>query len=182
MDGKELENIQSRCDAKLRYAKLYLDELALIEILGGSDVERAHSESFLYHLLGAKDSFLHELNIYYGANLTEESVSHGNLRNKLKTMGIKSEELSELYRLENDETSWLSIAKLMRDVSTHVQGVKRSFHIGGVLDGHVFLKHPNTKLDVTGHYIKDFEQWDINMSQLLTKLRESALSTNKLKI
>ena len=180
MNEKELENIRSRADAKLRYAKVYLNELVSKKIHDGSDGERAHAESFLYHLFGAKDAFLHELNIYYGANLPEESISPGKLRKKLKEIGKKSSELAEFHLLESDENSWLSIAKIMRDVSTHVQGVKRSFHLGGPLDQQVFLKHPNTLIDVTGYYVQDFEKWYKNMSSLLDRLRESALKANNL--
>ncbi|HXQ35194.1 MAG TPA: hypothetical protein VN843_14355 [Anaerolineales bacterium] len=48
MDAKELENLRSRADAKIRYAQVHLDELKAINRLGGDDFDRAHQESFLY--------------------------------------------------------------------------------------------------------------------------------------
>lgn len=53
---------QERTDAKLRYAALHLDELKSKDTGGGDDFARAHQESFLFHLIGAKESFLLELN------------------------------------------------------------------------------------------------------------------------
>jgi hypothetical protein len=182
MNDQELENIRSRCEAKLRFAKLYLGELRSIEVYVGNDIERAHSESFLYHLLGARDAFLHEINRYYKANLNENSVSPGKLRDSLAVIGVNSKELVELYNLENDHNSWLYLAKNMRDISTHVSGVKRHFHSGGPHHGKVFLHHPITGISATENYPEEFERWYIKMEELLSSLRESALLKNKLKI
>ena len=65
MNYKTITPLQERSNAKLRYAAVHLDELKSIEQLGGDDYDRAHQESFLYHLMGAKDAFLIELNTYY---------------------------------------------------------------------------------------------------------------------
>jgi hypothetical protein len=62
---KTAKSLQARTDAKLRYAKIHLDELAALPIRNGGDFDRAHQESFLFHLFGARDAFLAELNHYY---------------------------------------------------------------------------------------------------------------------
>lgn len=54
MDEKTLQNLRARADAKLRYAEIHLDELKAIDRLGGSEFDRAHQESFLFHLLGPR--------------------------------------------------------------------------------------------------------------------------------
>ena len=61
---KELEHFVGRTDAKLRYAKLILDELSNDPERGrGQDFERAHQEAFLFQLAGVVDAFLQELNV-----------------------------------------------------------------------------------------------------------------------
>ncbi len=79
--------------------------------------------------------------------------------------------------MEKDPNSWLYHAKEMRDYSTHVGGVPRSFHWGGANDGKVFLKNPKTLQDVTKHFTDEFKEWLNNMSLLLDRLRVSALAS-----
>lgn len=179
MDQKQLENLRARADSKLRFAKIYLDELKSIGKPSGNDIDRAHQESFLYHLVGAKEAFVQELNIYYAGGLDQNSVSPGALRNELNKKGIKSEELAEIYRLENDESSWLFHAKEMRDHSTHVNGVPRVFYAGGKNDGDVHLRSPKTSELVNNHFVDEFCQWHKNMTELLERLRSSAIEANR---
>lgn len=179
MDQKAIENIRARTEAKLRYAEVHLNELRALPGLGGNDFDRAHQESFLYHLLGAKDAFLLELNIYYGCNLPPDGVSPGKLRNAIEGKNRKCTELVELKQLESDPTSWLSHAKQMRDHSTHVGGVPRAFHVGGQDDGKVWLRNPKTVEEVKRHFVEEFTDWLLQMKDLLEKLRESAIQANR---
>jgi hypothetical protein len=175
MNENNITPLQERTDAKLRYAEIHLDELKSIERLGGDDFDRAHQESFLYHLLGAKDAFLIELNTYYAVGLGSNGLSIGKLRRALKDKGRKSGELAELYKLENDERSWLFDAKAMRNHSTHVLGVKRHFHLGGVNDGKIFLTNPESGEKIERDFIDDFNNWLHQMRSLLSRLRVSAV-------
>jgi len=177
-DKVNFDNIRARTDAKLRYAKIYLDKLLSMDRHNGDDHERAHQESFLYHLLGAKEAFLQELNVYYSCALSQSSVSPGKLREELKNRGIKSKELSELYMLENDKTSWLYHAKEMRNHSTHISGVSRVFYAGGEDDGKVHFKDPSTFEEIHNHFADEFIQWYENMEKLLERLRVSAINKN----
>lgn len=62
---KEITNTKERTNAKLRYARIHLNELRLYQRKGsGDDFERSHQESFFFHLFGALDAFLQELNLY----------------------------------------------------------------------------------------------------------------------
>ena len=66
LDEEALKPLRVRVDSKLRFAEIHLEELRELEAktpLGGSDFDRAHQESFLFHLFSAKDAFLIELNI-----------------------------------------------------------------------------------------------------------------------
>ncbi|HKI54014.1 MAG TPA: hypothetical protein VJ987_07795 [Anaerolineales bacterium] len=174
MDQKELDNLRSRTDAKIRYAQVHLEELKEKGILGGDDFDRAHQESFLYHLLGAKETFLIELNVYYSGGLANKYLTAGKLRDALKVKGIVSNELVELYLLERDENSWLFHAKEMRDYSTHVSYVKRKYHLGGQADRQVWLRNPKTDKNVERHFVDEFEDWLVSMKEMLERLRNSA--------
>lgn len=125
MDEK-LRTLYERTDAKLRYADVHLSDLKNIPVLGGTDFNRAHQESFLYHLIGTTEAF-----IFYGANLLETELTSGKLFNHMKSKGKTYSELTVIYDLENDNGSWLFHAKKMRDHSTHIAQVPRAYYIGG---------------------------------------------------
>lgn len=169
------EDIRARTDAKLRYSTIHLEELRKHDGNGGTDFDRCFHESFLFHLLGAKDAFVSELNVYYAGDLPDVSLTPGSLRDKLAKKGMKSMELAELYSLENDQQSWFSTAKAMRDHSTHVDGVPRAFHLNGPNHGKVFLRNPKTLETVDLHVLDTFDEWLRNMHALLERLRTSAL-------
>ena len=176
-DDKQTKSLQDRTDTKLRYAGVHLDELKSQEPLSGEDFDRAHQESFLYHLLGTRDAFLAELNHYYGAGVAHDALSLGKIRNALKKAGITSSELRRLFELEQDESSWYCMAKDMRDHSTHGQGVKRAYFVGGQDHQKVKLKHPTTGILTERHFPLEFDDWLQKMGARVLSLRESALST-----
>ena len=178
---KEIENLQARTDSKLRYAQLHLDELKERGISNGDDFDRAHQESFLYHLIGAKESFLRELNIYYKTGLVGQEISMGKTRTVLNKMGHKSIELNELYELEADDNSWFSHAKAIRDHSTHVSNVPRYFHLGGENDNLVFISNPKSGKIIKRHIIDEFSDWLIFMSETLKRLRATAITNSATK-
>ena len=162
----------------MRFAKVHLEELDALSSHGGDDFDRAHQESFLYHLLGAKDAFLQELNIYYSCGVDPSLVSPGKLQNEIKKKGKPSSELAELHMLEKEENSWLFHAKEMRDHSTHISSVPRGYHMGGENSGKVFLRNPVTNEEIQTHFVTEFGQWQINMEELLEKLRRAAINEN----
>ena len=173
---KDIENAQSRTDAKLRYAALHLEELRNHERKGsGDDFERSHQEAFLYQLFGVRDAFLQELNLYYSCGLALHEVRLGRIRKFLREQGKTSPELDVLSSLEDDLGSWLNVAKEMRDHSTHRQSVPRVFHVGGDDDGKVTLQDPRTKDHLTGDQIQVLDSWLKEMEQLIRPLRSSAL-------
>lgn len=172
---QQTQSFQARTDAKLRYAKVHLDELAALPALGGDDFDRAHQESFLFHLYGTRDAFLIELNHYYSLGLPIDKLSPGKLRDALKQRGIQSSELSTLFTLEQDGASWYRQAKDMRNHSTHIQGVPRTFFIGGDDNGIVKLKNPRTGVLTNGHVLDEFQEWFEKMRILIERMRASAV-------
>lgn len=175
-DVNEIRNAQERTAAKIRYARLHLDELRRYERKGsGDDFERAHMESFLFHLFGTRDAFLQELNLYYGLGLELHQVIPKQIRDRLKKRGIDCPEFTKLMELENDPNEWLSQAKEMRDHSTHRRSVPRVFHIGGEDDEEVYLRHPQTGRSLDEDYADTFGTWCLKMEELLENLRKTAL-------
>ena len=172
----ELNNAQDRTKAKLCYARLHLDELRLYHRKGsGDDFERCHIESFLFHLFGARDAFLQELNLYYDCGLELHEVSVHRLDAYFKNKGVNCTELEELGVLEAERGSWLHNAKEMRNHSTHRQSIPRVFHVGGPDSGEVHLKDPKTGESLKEDFVITFEEWCEKIEKLLNKLRNSSL-------
>jgi hypothetical protein len=157
-------------------AKLHLDELAALNSLSGDDFDRAHQESYLFHLLGARDAFMVELNHYYRIGLPNENLSPGRLRKELANRGTQGAELTSLFELDQDGASWFSQAKDMRDHSAHVQGVPRTFFVGGDEDGQVKLKNTRTGALADRHVLDQFRHWLAQMESLIETLRRSAIA------
>ncbi len=123
-----VNQFQHRTDLKLRFAGIHLEEITSRHELGsGDDFERAHEESFLFHLIGAKDSFLQELNAAYKLDLPIKQVIETHLQKALKEKTISSPALTTIVRLEEDETSWLAIGIELRHQGMHRSNIPRHF-------------------------------------------------------
>lgn len=178
MVEKTLENLRDRSESKLRYAEIHLDELKSLDSIDGSDFDRAHQESFLFHLLGAKDAFLIELVAYYGLTISERDLTAGKLRDEFKKKEKTCPELAELFTLENDKNSWLFHAKEMRDHAIHISAISRQYNLGGEADGQVWLSNPVTGQKIQRHFVEEFIDWVSNMKTLLERLRTTAIVNN----
>ena len=178
---EEITNTKKRTNAKLRYARVHLEELRSHQRKGsGDDFERSHQESFLFHLFGARDAFLQELNLYYNCGLELHEVRPNTLNKKLSNMKIECPELDKLIKYEKNPECWLHAAKEMRDHSTHRRSVQRKFHVGGEYDGKVYLKNPRSGKLIKKDYADIFEEWCLEMEILLNDLRKTAISRNQL--
>jgi len=171
MNHQELSAARSRTDAKLRYAAVHLDELRRIE-RRGDEFERAHQESFLFHLHGTRDAFLQELNVYYGFGLPLNEVKRWKIEKTLKDTGKTSRALDHLVNIESDPDNWINCAKEMRDHSTHRHSVPRLSHVGGERHGEVFLLDTRSGKPVEKDYLKLFETWLVSMTELISELRK----------
>lgn len=177
MVSDAIQALQERSNAKLRYADLHLGELLGHGPPDGSDFDLAHTESFLYHLFGTRDSLIAELNVYYGANLPSDELSPGKLRTALNRKGVHSAELADLYALESDKDSWYSIAKEFRDHSTHVGTISRAYYLGGKDHHKVKFRKPHSDELVEAHFHDAFSEWLQLMKELIAAWRSSAMET-----
>ncbi len=175
---EEITNTKERTNAKLRYARVHLEELRSHQRKGsGDDFERSHQESFLFHLYGARDAFLQELNLYYNCRLKLHEVRADKLNNKLRKRSIKCPELDKLIQYETDPECWLHVLNEMRNHSTHRRSVPRAFYAGGEDDGKVVLRDPRpSKKSIEKDYADLFEEWCSKMETLLNDLRNTAVS------
>lgn len=166
-----LQAARDRTDAKLRYAAVHLEELRADARRGG-DFDRAHQESFLFHLFGARDAFLQELNVERSCGLTLDQVTRGSMVKWMKKHGQRCDALERLAAIEDDERSWLNAMKEMRDHSTHRHAVARNFQLGGGDALRVTLKHPRTGKLQDQEYMDQFATWMESMKVLIHELRE----------
>jgi len=93
------------------------------------------------------------------------------MRVAMKKNGAVAPKLTELYKLEQDYSTWLSQAKGMRDHITHVAGIPLAFYVGGAKDGTISFRHPKTLVDMPGHYFDTIEQWLLEMEALIRRMR-----------
>ncbi len=141
----KLDAARGRTDSKLQYAKVHLTELAdrrLEDNSRGGHWERAHQESFLYHLVGVRDALFQEINIAHACGLKTREVNVRDLSVKLMKLGRQSRGLRTLAHLEGMKSSWISIARRQRNHFTHRGDLPRHFHKGGSQDGKVYVTDP----------------------------------------
>jgi hypothetical protein len=140
----QVSALKERTEKKLEYAELMLKELSKrASIVGrGDSFERAHEEAVLFHVIGAKDAFLQEINAAYGLGLSPSQVTENNLAIALVKKGNTCPALQELMLLKEDESSWLSEANRLRNQGTHRGGLARTSFVGGEHDDEVFYKDP----------------------------------------
>jgi hypothetical protein len=165
------ETLRNRTDAKLRYARLHIEELRRQPDGRGHDFERAHQEATLAHLFGAYAALFQELNLYLGCNLNPEDVTLGKMRKALKERGKNDPLLTELYQLEKNPNSWLCHAKDMRDHSTHVSHIPLVHYAGGSQDGMTSFINPKKSQELTGDATATLSSFVLQMEKLIKKYR-----------
>lgn len=163
---------QARTDAKLEYARIHLEEITSRQEVGSGDAfERAHEESFLFHLIGAKDSLLQEINFAYEIGLSIRQVRESRLQSVLEAKAVESPALNTIVKLKSDKTSWLAVAIELRDHGTHRSNIPRLFHKGGEYNGKVFFTNLLTGQPIETDIPEFLKQCLKNMENLLQELR-----------
>ncbi len=158
-----------RTTQKLQFSRLYLDERLKCKN-SGSIPERAHEESFLYHLIGAKDSLLQEINYALGLEVPEHLVKERTLRAALDQSGRSCKALDEIETLKNTESNWMNLAIRFRNQGTHRTDIPRGFYRGADKEA-VFLIDPYTK-KAMGQTITEFlSDCFEKMVELIPRLR-----------
>jgi hypothetical protein len=177
------DSLKARTDAKLRYARIHLEELKAQLSIRGDDFERSHQEAFLAQLFGAYAALLQELNIDLDCNLASDDVTLGKMCRALECRGCTSPQLVELYELEINAASWFSQAKCMRNHTTHVGGIPLAFYvkIGGEEDRPrpTSLLDPRNREELPGDATDVLASWLSEMESLIRRVREGASTVNK---
>jgi hypothetical protein len=137
-----------RTDRKLLFAELTLNEIMNSQQFGSADnFERAHEESYFYHIVGVKDSFLQEINEAYRLGLLPKQVKERALAEQLNANNLHSTELDEIINLKCDSTSWLAIAIRLRNHGTHRADIPKLFNleVGSKTSSTCYFLDPMTK-------------------------------------
>lgn len=171
----ELPYFVSRTDQKLRFAKIQLDELWNHSSRNsGDDFERSHHESFLFHLYGAVDAFLQELNFYCDCGIALQKVSRQTLTICLRSRGRTSAILAELTDCEAVQGSALATAKQFRHHAAHRGGLPMQHYFNGPSN----LVHPTTRVEIAQDSVSVLDGWLVDISQQLQSWRVRAQSGN----
>ena len=166
------EPLESRTGEKLEYARIHLDELKREGSWDhGRHWVRAHEESVLDQVVGAKDAFLQEINAAYGAGLQMHQVHEDRLLHRLGAG--KSPELDEIMRVSDpaNDWTWLALTLEIRNHGTHRARPPVVYYEGGAHSGTVRYRNPRdgTELNQT---IPEFLETAIDeMEALINRLR-----------
>lgn len=163
---------EHRTNDKLALAKIHLDEFTnRKERSSGDQFERGHQESFLFHLVGARDSFLQEINDTCGLGLPLERVEMRSVREGLAKRGLASNAFDRIDSLEKDGKSWLFQILDLRNHCSHRLHISRQFHRGGARNGQIFLVLPRTGVLIEKDVHEFFQECLEEMERLIAELR-----------
>jgi hypothetical protein len=139
-----LVDFVARTHQKIEYARLVLDEHRGHQSRHTGDAfERSHLEAFIFHFGGAVDSFLQEINEHHGLGLDESKVRRDAVRKKVAALGISCPAFVAVDATEQDQESFLALAKSMRDFVAHRGGLPMSHYFNEMTN----LVHPVTRLE-----------------------------------
>ncbi|WP_113922229.1 hypothetical protein [Cognataquiflexum aquatile] len=172
MKMKNYTPLKEITESRLNYAKLYLEELKNPTI-AGSEIEKAHQYSFLFHLKGVVDAFLVEINEIYGLGLKKKHLTIDSL--KVSKSGSKKpiKEGKKLGRLM-EKNNWLSELKSFDP--NKLKALKKSKKSKDK-DESSTLEEEKSAIQITS-VLEKFEEWHSKMEKLITELRESALEAS----
>ena len=169
---KNYTPLKAITESRLNYAKLYLEELKNPTIYG-SEIEKAHQYSFLFHLKGVVDAFLVEINEIYGLGLKKKHLTIDSLRvskSDSKKPIKEGKKLSKLMEKDN----WLSELKTFDPLKVNPEKKSKK---SKDKDESSTLEEEKSAIQVTS-VLEKFEEWHSKMEKLITELRESALEAS----
>ncbi|OHB65311.1 MAG: hypothetical protein A2Y76_03520 [Planctomycetes bacterium RBG_13_60_9] len=119
-----------RTEQKLRYATVHLDELDKYPNATSNDEwENAHQESCFFHLAGAVEGLLHEINDGYSLGLNLTDVTWTKIDRGLKQSNQSSPAFDHLTQLKDDPMSWLALLFEWRNHGTHRARVAKMINV-----------------------------------------------------
>jgi len=163
---------RSRLMAKLDYARVHLEELDAHKG-HGDPFDRAHEESFLFHLDGCVDAFLQEVNVVHELGLPLRGVSLATVKNSLREDGVRCASLHRLRKLLSKKGCWLRDEREFRNHVTHRAALVRTFYVGHPeKHGHVELRNPSTDELMDKDKRQLFREWLNEASALYGSLSD----------
>jgi hypothetical protein len=167
------EAAAARTSQKLRFAQLTIDELSNSPSRHtGDDFERSHHEAFLFHLYGAIDSFLQEINIYCSCGLSPTAVTMRSLRESFAKRGRPCAEFEEIAALAGDSDTYLGNTRDIRNFAAHRGGLPMAHYFNGPSN----LVHPTTREEFACDALELFAEWLSSVATLLERARSSLIS------
>lgn len=116
----DLQQARERVDSKLGYARIHLDEIRGYSNRDSNDAwENAHQESFFFHVVGAVDGVLHEVNAGYSLGLRAGDVKFRAIETALKNAGVSSPAFDLLSQTRASQSTWLAQAVRWRNNGAH---------------------------------------------------------------
>jgi len=171
MKKKKYLPLKELTDTKLRYSQLYLDDLKNPKI-AGSDAEKAHQQSFLFHLNGVVDAFFAELNEIYNLGIQEKNLSLEKLKNAKSDSKKPIKEASKIKKLYGKK-NWLAELK---SFNPHLPlSDKKAKKTKGKAKEETSNLVEQISQIPTNPLLDKFEEWQSKMRKLVSELRESAL-------
>lgn len=117
---------QARTIRKLHFAEIHISELRdYVHATSNDDWENAHQESSFYHLAGAVEAILHEINDAYMLGLNLDKVSWPKVATALSKDKRASPAFIHLETLRANVNSWLSQLFEWRNHGTHRRHVNK---------------------------------------------------------
>ena len=115
-----LSQSQDRTEQTLRYASIHIQELQSYENAeSNDDWKNAHQESCFFHLAGAMDYLLHEVNDAYSLGLERTEVGWRRVKQALQSAGQHSRAFSHLRTIGEEKGSWLDLLFEWRKHGAH---------------------------------------------------------------
>jgi len=174
MKKKKYSPLKELTDSKLRYSQIYLDELKNPEI-AGSDTEKAHQQSFLFHLNSVVDAFLAELNEIYSLGIKEKNLGLESLKNAKSDSKKPIKEAIKIGKLLGKK-NWLTELKSFNPQVKQVAKKAKKTKAKTQEDPSNLVEQISQI--PTNPVLEKFEEWQSKMRKLLTELRESALHSS----
>lgn len=121
---------KGRAEQKLQYAEINLKELeSYPNLTSNDDWENAHQESIFFHLTGAVEALLHEINEGYSLGMELWKVDWTNIERKLKKKNLSSLAFNHLYQLKRKDETWLALLYRLRNYSGHSHKIRKQLSV-----------------------------------------------------
>lgn len=130
-----------RADEKLAFAEIHLQELRDYAHRFSNDPwVNAHQESFFFHLAGAVEGLLQEVNDAYSLGLALRDVRWENTEKALERANQRSPAFDCLKALRDDKCSWAALLFEWRNHGTHRRRISKRINVSNTeaLDNEFF--------------------------------------------